>query len=185
MGWGVGKVLGVGIFLDKEGGSFLLSCLTDKHVCYKNAVFMKSNWIWVYIKYKLEEGGWIFYLRKGGLIYMACMKGVAIFFWVTDQIFPTTPPTISFKWPVPNTVQCILYYVVIQIHSLCQFQSHPSPVTFLRWTLPSICHRTYFHTSKDHVTWIIKKFLRIVTWHMRVSTHMLEVTWLEYVPSPV
>ncbi len=29
--------------------------------------------------------------------------------------------------------------------------------------LPSICHRTYFHTSKGHVTWIIKKVNRIPT----------------------
>ncbi len=30
------------------------------------------------------------------------------------------------------------------------------------WSI-SICHRTYFHTSKDHVTWIIKKVNRIST----------------------
>ncbi len=34
---------------------------------------------------------------------------------------------------------------------------------FLWWTLPSICHRTYFHTSKGHVTWIIKNVNRIPT----------------------
>ncbi len=28
---------------------------------------------------------------------------------------------------------------------------HPSLVEFLRWTLLSICLRTYFHTSKGHV----------------------------------
>ncbi len=41
--------------------------------------------------------------------------------------------------------------------------SHLSPVVFLHWTLPSICYRTYIHTSKDHVTWIIKKVNRIPT----------------------
>ncbi len=45
----------------------------------------------------------------------------------------------------------------------------PSSIVFLRWTLPSICHRTYFHTSKGHVTWIIKK----------VNRRSHEVTWLE------
>ncbi len=48
--------------------------------------------------------------------------------------------------------------------------------------LPSICHRTYFHTSKDDMTWIIRKligFLRVVVWHMRVSARDLEITWLE------
>ncbi len=38
-----------------------------------------------------------------------------------------------------------------------------SSVVFLRWTEPSICHRTYFYTSKGHVTWIIKKVNRIPT----------------------
>ncbi len=49
-----------------------------------------------------------------------------------------------------------------RIHSP-MIKLHPSPVEFLRWTLPSICHRTYFHTSKGHVTWIIKKVNRIPT----------------------
>ncbi len=40
---------------------------------------------------------------------------------------------------------------------------HPSPVVFLCGTFPSICHRTYFHTSTDHVTWIIKKVHKIPT----------------------
>ncbi len=40
---------------------------------------------------------------------------------------------------------------------------HHSSVVLLRWTLPSICHRTYFHTSKGHVIWIIKKVNRIST----------------------
>ncbi len=40
---------------------------------------------------------------------------------------------------------------------------HCSPVVFLRWTLPSICHRTYFHTSRGHMTWIIKNVNRIPT----------------------
>ncbi len=34
---------------------------------------------------------------------------------------------------------------------------------FLPWTLLSICHWTYFHTSKGHVIWIIKKVNRIPT----------------------
>ncbi len=34
---------------------------------------------------------------------------------------------------------------------------HPNLVVFLHWTFPSICHWTYFHTSKSHVTRIIKK----------------------------
>ncbi len=45
--------------------------------------------------------------------------------------------------------------------------------------LPSICHRTYFHTSKGHVTWIIKKLIGlqcILVGHMRVSARLLEVT---------
>ncbi len=59
---------------------------------------------------------------------------------------------------------------------------HPSSAVFLRWTLPSIYYRTYFHTSK--VTWPGLKrkligFPHIVVWHMRVSAHVLEVTWLE------
>ncbi len=41
---------------------------------------------------------------------------------------------------------------------------YPSSVVFLRWTLLAIiCHRTYFHTSKDHMTWIITKVNRIPT----------------------
>ncbi len=38
-----------------------------------------------------------------------------------------------------------------------------SSVVFLRWTLPSIYHRTYFNTSKGHLTWFIKKVSRIPT----------------------
>ncbi len=37
----------------------------------------------------------------------------------------------------------------------CDKKTHPSSVMFLHWTLPSICHRTYFHTSKGHVIYII------------------------------
>ncbi len=37
---------------------------------------------------------------------------------------------------------------------------HPSSVMFLPWTLPSICHWTYFHTSKGHMTWVIKNVNR-------------------------
>ncbi len=44
-----------------------------------------------------------------------------------------------------------------------QAERHPSLVVFLRWTLLSICHRPYFHTSKGHVTWIIKKVNMIPT----------------------
>ncbi len=68
---------------------------------------------------------------------------------------------IMYKHITPNT---IYYY------------SHPSPVVFLHWTLPSICHRTYFHTSNGHVTWIIKKINRIPM-HCRVayeSVHSLD-----------
>ncbi len=64
---------------------------------------------------------------------------------------------------------------------------HPSLVVFLCWTLPSICHWTYFHTSKGHVTWIIKKVNRIPTlcgMAYEVSPHLLEVTWLECTPPP-
>ncbi len=39
----------------------------------------------------------------------------------------------------------------------------PSSVVFLHWTLPSIFHQTYLHTSKGHVTWIIKKVNKIPT----------------------
>ncbi len=55
--------------------------------------------------------------------------------------------------------------------SLTQFRCrhlHPSSVVFLHWTLPSICHRTYFHTSKGHVTWIIKK-VNIIPMHCGVA----------------
>ncbi len=34
---------------------------------------------------------------------------------------------------------------------------------FLYWTLPSFRHRTHLHTSKGHVTWIIKKVNSILT----------------------
>ncbi len=40
---------------------------------------------------------------------------------------------------------------------------HSSLVVFMHSAFPSICHRTYFQTSKGHVTWIIKKANRIPT----------------------
>ncbi len=33
-------------------------------------------------------------------------------------------------------------------------KTHPNLVVFLSGTLLSICYRTYFHTSKGHMTWI-------------------------------
>ncbi len=47
----------------------------------------------------------------------------------------------------------------------------------------SIDHQNYFQTSKGHVTWIkyrkLIEFLCIVVLHIRLSTCLLEVTWLE------
>ncbi len=58
-----------------------------------------------------------------------------------------------------------------------EYKLHPSYVVFLYWTLPSICHRTYFHTSKGHVTWIIKKFNRMAYQNVRLLArgHVIRV----------
>ncbi len=53
--------------------------------------------------------------------------------------------------------------------------------------LPSICHRIYFHTSKGHMTWIIKKVNRIPTHcgvayesvHSLARGHMIHVCYNE------
>ncbi len=59
-----------------------------------------------------------------------------------------------------HTITCKECPAPPQPHSIW---SHPSLVMFLHWTLPSICHLTYIHTSKGHMTGIIKKVNRIPT----------------------
>ncbi len=83
-GWSGILFLGGEIVLRPMGGvGWVFLCLTGKHFnkCYKKAVFMKNNYIWVYIKYELEEG--------------------CIFFSSRQPNFPNTPPT-SIKWLLPN-----------------------------------------------------------------------------------
>ncbi len=63
----------------------------------------------------------------------------------------------------------VFYFAVIMVYniSMCldictmMIWVYPSSVMFLSWSLPIICHLTYFQTSKGHVTWIIKKVNRI------------------------
>ncbi len=82
-----------------------------------------------------------------------------------------------YKW----TIEWIFVLFVVRL-----VVAHPSSVMFLHWTLPSICHWTYFHTSKCHVTWIIKKVNRIPSHcdviyesvHSLARGHVIRVWWL-------
>ncbi len=57
---------------------------------------MKSNWIWVYIKYELEKGwGGIFYVLKGGWFFLWTQREGCNFFQGTDQIFRTPPSVLT------------------------------------------------------------------------------------------
>ncbi len=67
-----------------------------------------------------------------------------------------------------------------------------SLVVHFYWTFLRICHWTYFHISKGHVTWNIKKVNRIPTHcgvayesvHSLARSHVIEVcvwTWKKYV----
>ncbi len=90
-----------------------------------------------------------------------------------EGLFPPYPYILHFSWPPTphfNTpwVECSAVPHKMEGHLLCSWTpnnwSHPSSVVFLHcWTIPSICHWTYFHTSKGHVTWIIQKVNRILT----------------------
>ncbi len=72
------KEKGLIIFQNLKGGGenfFHASLANIFKKCYKKAVFMKKNCIWVYmyIKYELK-GGWLnfFYMLEGGLDF-SCM----------------------------------------------------------------------------------------------------------------
>ncbi len=56
-------------------------------------------------------------------------------------------------------------------------------IYLLSGTHSSIDHRNYFQTAKGHMPLII--LLCIVVSHIRVSTRLLEVTWLECVWHPI
>ncbi len=73
-------------FSDPEKGCWIcchvsLANLFNK--CYKKAAFMKSNWIWVYIKYELTGGRLNFFLTcsRKGLEFFICAKGGWNFFF--------------------------------------------------------------------------------------------------------
>ncbi len=94
--------------------------------------------------------------------------------------------------PVPQVSHIHVYTInIFLIPSTVNNLNHPSSVVFLCWTLPRICHRTYFHTSKSHVTWIIKKVNRIPTHcgvayesvHSLARGHMIRVP--QNITSPI
>ncbi len=45
-----------------------------------------------------------FFRGGGGWMFFACMKGGCIFFWVSNQIFLTSPTPVSIKRPLPQEV---------------------------------------------------------------------------------
>ncbi len=66
--------------------------------CYKKAIFMKSNWIWVYIKYELDGVGY-FHIYERGCNYILSHR----------PNFPNSAPA-SIKWPLPYCkLKCTVY----------------------------------------------------------------------------
>ncbi len=119
----------------------------------------------------LRPNSFICYRYKNGTIQFTRYK---LFLYTICIVF-TVVYNISFSSLSIETTnsfgQMMLYLSFVKVLShapktnngLEVVQHHPSLVVFLHWTLPSICHWTYFHTSKGHVTWIIKKVNRIPT----------------------
>ncbi len=107
-GWGRVGIWGgiggfIGVFFTKEvvnlfqtlkggGDNFYASLSNIFNESNKKAVFMKNNWIWVFIKYELKGDSEIFYVLKRGWISFLHAKGVVIFF---------ASPT-KFSWPSPH-----------------------------------------------------------------------------------
>ncbi len=87
----------------------------------------------------------------------------------TTVLFPT--PTVEVDIPVlPHLPRWLVSGA--GVHPV-----HPSLIVFLCWTLPSICHQTYFHYSKGHVTWIIKKVNKIPTHCVVVYESVCSLVW--------
>ncbi len=60
-------------------------------------------------------------------------------------------------------IQTLPLQITSNSHFIKLVLCHACDKMFAACILPSICHWTYFHTSKDHMTWIIKKVNRIPT----------------------